>query len=130
MNNDDRKKLAEEKKRINAYQKKTLKALKAEPLVRVQFQNLEGPEQDKLPLEFTFENVKKYLLLHNGIYDLPKSVIKHLRQRCKVPVYKQYDQVEEAGELRPEPVDPSVRIAGYRQRFALIPVETDEVEAA
>jgi hypothetical protein len=125
LDKEEKKKFGEEKKRVRRYQDGIRKKLASEDTVRVQFQSLEGPEQAKLPLEFTYEGVQKYVLLHNGIYDLPKIVINHLRTRCRIPIYKQYDQVESDGDLRPEPINPEQRIAGYAPRFALIPVELE-----
>lgn len=125
MNAEERKKLAAEKKRLRAYQANVIKDLDSDDTVRVQFQNLEGLDAEKVPLEFNYQGVKNFVLLHNGIYDLPVCVVTHLRRRCQTPIYKQYDEIEVAGSHRPEPIDPEQRISGYRARFALIPVETE-----
>jgi hypothetical protein len=96
-----------------------LEAFEQEEKARVRFQNLESPG---VPLEFNFQSLKNYTLLDGMEYDLPVSVIDHLNNDCKVPIYKMYDPDEVQKGFNPEPVDPNTRIIGYKNRFSLIPI--------
>jgi len=111
MDKEEKKKLEKEKQRVVSYQKKLLEKLEKEPKVEVIFQNLEDP----VDVEFTYENVKKYVLRHGRPIKLPISVIKHLSS-LKYPIY-QYELDERTGQLKP-----STKIAEYRNRFAFMPV--------
>jgi len=119
-----RKKLLEERKRIEAHKAKLLKDLEKEPLVRVRFSNKEMPGVD---IQFSFQGVKRYHLFDGMVYDLPRSVVNHLNNNCKVPIYKMYTAEELNSTFRGSPIDPSKRIVGYENRFVCIPENIEDL---
>lgn len=128
MDKEDRRKLADEKKRHRSARAKLVKALENDTKVLVTFMNLEDVEGEKAPLSFNFQGVRDYVLYHDQRYELPQMVVDHL-MGCKTPMYKMYEPEEVQAAFRPDPIDPNKRIAGYKNRFALVPVPAAEQPA-
>ena len=110
MDREEKRKLLKQKQKVAERQRKILEQLEKEPKVEVIFQNLEDP----VDVEFTYENVKRYVLKHGKPVTLPVSVLKHLSS-LKYPVYK-YEVDLQTGQLKP-----STEVAEYRHRFAFMP---------
>jgi len=116
MDKEEKKRFEKQRQRVVSYQRKVLEQLEKEPTVEVIFQNLEDP----VDVEFTYQNVKRYVLRHGKPIELPVSVIKHLSS-LKYPVY-QYEVDAQTGQLRPSP-----QVAEYRNRFAFMPTNVNSL---
>lgn len=117
MEKSDRKRMKTERGRIKKHKAEVLEKLEAETKVRVRFVNAEFDGAD---LTFNYEGVKDYRLVHNGIYDLPPTIINHLNG-LGYPRYKMYESDEVEKGLVLDPAEPETRIVGRTQRFNVIP---------
>lgn len=130
MNNEEKSRIVEEKKRRDA--KKTAMSKTKDPLTSVTFQNLEDPPapgKPSPPLEFSFmrPNGQRYVaaisreeekpdtaLRNGGQYKIPMSVVEHLNS-LKVP---EYENIKD-----PHTGAINTRVSGYRNRFACLPAD-------
>lgn len=119
MDKEEKQKLATEKERIEKRKTELRKILREAPKETVQFMSLQNPPDPDLT--FSWEGIRTYYLVHNGVYTLPVPVIEHLREK-KIPIYEQYDPNPDPSVTKTEPSKVEDRITGYQPRFALNPV--------
>lgn len=138
MDNEDKKRIQDEKARIKARRAEGSKVV--DPLIKVEFQNIEDPPtpgSPSPPFEFTFqlpsnqiisfrvsrsEEIQDTALRHGETYELPLSVVNHLNE-VRSPVYGQ--------KIIPDPVTGAQKIINYivtyRKRFACVPIDMGSV---
>jgi hypothetical protein len=133
MNNEEKKKVMDERARQKANLAKSMKEV-VDPEIKVRFQNIEDPPtpgRPSPPFSFTFQTPKGLILTfkesrsaevndtalrHGEVYTLPLSVVNHINS-LKTPVYAQERRIDNnTGAILI-----INKIVSHRNRFSCVP---------